>query len=76
MMGVFDPIVFTPGERRLLSPPLPVGWYLGQYIDRCINYYDEYAPNAITSSSLESSCTEELIPGGFVFAIYYSNSFI
>ena len=34
-------LVFAPGERQLISyrsnpPPLPVGWYLGQYIDRCI----------------------------------------
>ena len=34
-------LVFAPGERQLISyrsnpPPLPMGWYLGQYIDRCI----------------------------------------
>ena len=34
-------LAFAPGERQLISyrsnpPPLPVGWYLGQYIDRCI----------------------------------------
>jgi hypothetical protein len=34
-------LAFVPGERQLISyrsnpPPLPVGWYLGQYIDRCI----------------------------------------
>ena len=33
-------LVFAPGERQLIShrsnpPLLPVGWYLGQYIDRC-----------------------------------------
>ena len=37
-------LVFAPGERQLISyrsnpPPFPMGWYLGQYIDRCIIQY-------------------------------------
>ena len=42
-MKVYSPNgkTIAPGERQLISNrsnphPLPVVWYLGQYIDRCI----------------------------------------
>ena len=43
-MGAYDPSIRSRGEAidfmynyRSNPPPLPMGWYLGQYIDRCIS---------------------------------------
>ena len=43
MMGAFDPNIHSRGEAIDFiygsNPlPLPVGWYLVQYIDRCITF--------------------------------------